>query len=587
MCLRTTNDPHQGYNVGEPSERVLRTRQIDTTSYRCDSPALKLLLAALLLLTSSAAIPQDARRDSSNLQGLPVREIRLHRENVFTGEKTEWLSWFYDLANKIHVTTKPFVIRNEILLKEGAPYDSLRMIESVRLLRERGLFEEVRGWTEASDSGVVAHIHTKDYWSLDLQTGFSKEGGATEVLLGIYDSNILGTGNVLSFSQRWSTDKDQTRWAAFLPRVFGRRENIFGEYRDNTDGIVRGGSFGHGYENHIHPWSYGVQGYRFSGRYRIYESEDDVARISLRENLGSVYVAKYPGPGFQVGGGAGGFLYDFEPDTLILFSEPRQSIGALIPLRLRMGLVTVGLQERRFIQTRNLNRFGVVESYPLGWSTQLVFGHNFTALGGEDERHYTGFGWQFSSHPFGRLWLSGSGFGSVFWMGSRAEQRRVRAQAVLMRRHSLHSLTALQLTGRWGEDLPTEERVYLGADTGLRGYPLRSFEGTQFALINFEHRLWTPLEILFNRFGFSVFWDSALISGPEEDLGQSSWKHSTGFGLLIGSRKSSTGILRVELGWRLDRKNSVDLLISMGRLFQLVPRVDISPPVVDAFDHRP
>jgi hypothetical protein len=538
-----------------------------------------------------ADVPVDLREGGrvdvlENLQGRPLQEIRLHRDNVFT-EDTGWLSWLYNLANKIHVKTRPFVIRNEILLREGEPYDSLRMSESVRLLRERGLFEEVRGWAEPSDSGVVAHIHTHDYWTLDFQTGFSKEGGKTEILLGIFDSNILGTGNVLSFSRRWSTDRNQSRWAMVAPRVLGRRENIFGEYRDNTDGIVRGGFFGHAYENHIHPWSYGIQGHRFSGRYRIYESEEDVARLNLGENRASVYVAKYPGVGLQVGGGLGASLYDFEPDTLILLAEPRQSIGSPVPQRLRMGLLTVGLQKRRFIQTRNLNRYGGVENYPLGWSTQLFFGHNFTALGGDDERNYTGLGWQFSSHPGGRWWFSGSGFGSIFWKGDRVGHRRVNAQTLFMRRHNPRHLTAFQFTGRWGEDLPTEERIYLGADQGLRGYPLRSLEGTQFLLFNLEHRLWTPVKVLFTTFGLSLYWDSALVSGPEEDLGQSSWKHGTGVGILMGSHKSSSGILRIELGWRLDRKNSVDLVISMGRLLRLVPSVDLYAPVVDVFDHRP
>ena len=516
-----------------------------------------------------------------------IRKVQLHRYDVFTGEEGGVFQWVYKIMNALHTTTKPFVIHNEILIREGEPFDSLKMVESVRLLRQRGIFEEVKGWLEPADSGVVAHIQTRDYWTLDLQTGFGKEGGETDVVLGLLDSNFFGTGNLFSFTRRWSTDKSQSRWAFFAPRLLGRRENVAGEYRDNTDGIVKAVFAGHEYENPLAPWSYGFSGYRFRGRYPIYESAEEKVRIRLEEHVGGFHLGYYPGRNVQFGGGVGFYLYDFEPDTLQVFEELETPLERPDPRRLRMPFVTVGLQQRRFVQTMNLDQFGVVEDYPIGWNIQAQLGRTLSDLGGKGERSYTAFQTRVSAPLGGGFWGSATGSGGMFWKDGLAGERRARARTMLFRRHSPWALSALQVSGQIGEDAPVEERRYLGGSSGLRGYPVRSFEARDYLLVNFEHRIWTPLRIHIFRFGFSAFWDTGLAAGLGRPIDEFSWKHGAGAGLLIGNRKSASGILRVEVARRLDGGDAWDFTIAMSHLLQFAPRLTLAQPALDVFDHLP
>lgn len=516
-----------------------------------------------------------------------LKEIRLQRENVFQAEPGESLPWVYQLANRFHGRTRPYVIRNEILLKEGEPVDSLIFAESIRLLRERSLFQVVEGHLESADSGMVAHIHTQDYWSLALQAGYSQEGGLRSVLLGVFDSNFAGTGNTLSAGQRWSTDQDQTRLALWAPRFFGRRENMAVEFRETSDGQVWGGYFGHTYDNFLEPWSYGLSGFRFKGRYRLYEDDREVLRFSMREKMGQVHVENYTGRNVQIGGGAGFLYYDFEPDTLITLRMTDRMIDDPVGEKYRMIFLTAGLQKRRFIQTRNLNRYGVIEDVPLGFSTRAILGRNLHPFGADDRRRHAELQFAGAVHPLMRWWAHIFVWSSLEWGGDLPNRRRMNVQSLLMRRHATQSLTALQVRVRWGKHLPSEERVYRGGGNGLRGYPSRALAGTGYLVLNLEHRYWTAMHLQFFHLGFSVFADAAWVGDDLDGLRDAEWKPAAGLGLMIGNPKSASGVLRVEFAARLDDSRAWDLGISSSRLLYLVPVLDLAQPVLDIFDHRP
>jgi hypothetical protein len=512
--------------------------------------------------------------------------VRLHREEVFPPGPDGRLPWLYRLANAIHVTTRPFVIRNEIVLRVGDPADSLRLAESVRLLRARSLFEVVEGWYEAADTGWVAHIRTRDYWTLNVQAGYERQGGIQSLLLGVLDANLLGTGNVLSFSQRWSNDRDQTRWSFVAPRFLGRRETVSLEYRDNSDGLVRAAGWSHAYENPLQPWSYGVVGYRMRGRHRMFHEDEETVRIPLEEDRLEAHVAHYPGTRIQVGGGAGLLVFDFRPRG-VWVREGAQAPEPVRPERLRMAYLVLGIQQRRFLQTRNLDRYEVVEDYPLGFAGQVVLGRNVTAWGAPDRRYHLGGTFTASARGGGGLWGSLGLEGSHQREGDRPGITRLRGRLLLFRRHSLRTLTALQVSGRRAWRVPAEERIYLGGATGLRGYPARELDGTEYLLVNLEHRHWTRHRLEFFGLGWTLFADVGWVAGPEGSLARARPHPSAGIGLLVGNPKSGAGVLRVEAAWRLDGRRGWDLGVSMSRLLALVPEVGLRPPLLDVFDHRP
>ena len=98
--------------------------------------------------------------------------------------------------NVFHTTTRKWVIKDELLLQEGEPYDSERASESARNLRKRRqvslvLVVPLRG---SRPDTVRLLVITKDVWSLRLNTDFQfYQGELIRLLLQPAEENMFGT----------------------------------------------------------------------------------------------------------------------------------------------------------------------------------------------------------------------------------------------------------------------------------------------------------------------------------------------------------------------------------------------------------
>src|SRR6266550_8286798 len=103
-----------------------------------------------------------------------------------------------DIA-KMHVRTRPEIIRRELLFAVGDSVDTLRVAESLRRLRKLQFLESahVEGRQCASPTGEALSLHvvTRDSWTTrpDIKTGTSPRVGLSE-------HNLLGTGQTFALS---------------------------------------------------------------------------------------------------------------------------------------------------------------------------------------------------------------------------------------------------------------------------------------------------------------------------------------------------------------------------------------------------
>ena len=67
--------------------------------------------------------------------GAVIGEVFIHNENIFDLEDPLENKELYRLANKLHVRTKPNVIRQQLLFKSGDRYSQRLLDESARILR--------------------------------------------------------------------------------------------------------------------------------------------------------------------------------------------------------------------------------------------------------------------------------------------------------------------------------------------------------------------------------------------------------------------------------------------------------------------
>jgi hemolysin activation/secretion protein len=138
----------------------------------------------------------------------------------------------------------------------------------------------------------------------------------------------------------------------------------------------------------------------------------------------------------------------------------------------------------------------------------------------------------------------------------RAAWRNALTDASLryLRKHSLRQMLVGKVNYRHGYNLDPEVQILLGAETGLRGYPLRQFAGNRSLLLSVEER-WFVTDDLGQLLSLGVagFVDSGFVWTEFQPVNLTDLKTGVGLSLLLGSnRLSSRSGVRIDVGYGLN-----------------------------------
>ncbi|MFV1987839.1 MAG: hypothetical protein ACC682_11200 [Gemmatimonadota bacterium] len=191
------------------------------------------------------ALPQPGDGQEPPAGAAIIDTVILERYSVFTPEEAEG-SGIFRTMNSLHVVTRPWVVRGELLLEAGQPYDEDAAMESERNLRNRFLFTEVAIDTVRTDDGRLAlRVRTDDAWSTKPKFRFSVAPDGTLVgIVGITEANLVGTGILAQVWFRKDVDRQGLDLALQSRRAFGSPILFEGTYQglsDQTIGTWRAG----------------------------------------------------------------------------------------------------------------------------------------------------------------------------------------------------------------------------------------------------------------------------------------------------------------------------------------------------------
>ena len=114
------------------------------------------------------------------------------------------------------------VILQDLLFKQGQPYDSARIAESERILREKLIFRELDIDTTRIGDKFAVVVRTVDGWSTKPKFKFSvASDGTVTGTLGINEINLLGTGNQVYVAYEKQVDRDGINLSLLFKRTFG------------------------------------------------------------------------------------------------------------------------------------------------------------------------------------------------------------------------------------------------------------------------------------------------------------------------------------------------------------------------------
>ncbi len=523
------------------------------------------LLALSILLALTLPCPasllgqvQDAR---------PVIDtIVIERHNIFTPEEAR-SSGVFRVMNSLHITTKRWVIQQDLLFKQGEPFDSARVAETERILREKLIFRELSIDTTRIDGKFAVVVTTVDGWSTKPKLKFSvATDGTWTGTFGVNEINLLGTGNQVYVAYDKQVDRDGLNLSLLFKRTFGWDFDAGGNYAGMSDGSNANWKLGKPFRTLETRSSYQYDG--LAADQRIIQFRRDEAGV-LDSTLYNRTAFNNTGLGALASVAqttnylrwAATFTVRNEEYVLEDFDES-------VPDTITGTLGAWGEYRRAdYIEVRRFNGLGAED---LDMSTTIRLTANVVpkALGWER----TGFAPGIAAttallFPNGYVWGALDANGQ--FSGAGLDSGRVILNLSVGWKPTTRFATVFQAQAGALDDPAPGQQFDLGFEFAPRSWEPHSFVGDREFWLMFEQRYFA-VDALFNLIGvaFAAFFD---YGGAWYTDQPSRFGGNVGLGLRLGSALSTvarTG--RVDLGYRFGREVSGDrwvITFGMGFVF--------------------
>lgn len=525
-----------------------------------------------------AAPPPQTRKERFNFEDSPeltafastltpdliIGEITFTRYNVFNLEDPKESNWLYGLANRFNIITWESVIRQQLLVAEGDPYNAARLAESERLLRNLGFIFDARVLPVRRCGEVVdLEVVTRDVWTLTPTIGLSRSGGGNSYSLGISDSNVLGSGKEVALYTESDPDRSGHTLIYRDPAVLGSRWVMRMTYSDNDDGYYRNLGLQRPFFSVYTDWSAGGRATQGKLEQATWFRGDEVTEF---EHTFDQYTL-FGGVGVNLveGKRVGRWRYGLYRETnQFSFSDSNIPPDQLPDDRdYAYPFIDYESTEDEFIKVINMNYIGRTEDvyvgeryrWRLGWSDdsfgatrdQLAFRASYlNTLAASDRRL-----WEVDTELSGFWTVEDNEFENFWWtIHSSYIQRHTDKQ-------SLFVGARFDYTRGLTDDL----QVVLGGDNGLRGYDRNYQVGDRSFVISLEERYysdWHPFRLV--RVGAAAFLDVGRAWYEDRDNGANGGVlANAGIGLRFNSSRASLGrVIHVDLAFPLTGGDDVD-----------------------------
>lgn len=513
-------------------------------------------VSRLSAVQRAADVPSD---EVLVAEGATIGAIEVITLDVFDPNEPKENLWPYRLANRLHVETRPSVVRRRLTLETGDVYDPRELLEAARILRGLPSIYEAKIVPVRYHDGVVdLRVVTRDVWTLGVGVGFSREGGENSQSFEINEANLLGFGKELELKYEDEPDRTSYRVRYFDDGFLGSRHQLRLLGSDNSDGHRYTLDFERPFYELADRRSWGFRAVDDERRVRLYAAgreQDrffrDASFLELRGGLSS--------------GLRDGWVRRLSAGVVVdeaAYRRERPVISQSIAKpfferNLAYPWVELGVVQDGWVPAANLDRIVRTEDVNLGLEAHVRVGYSTTALGADRDRWVADLGVSRGFRPSSRflvlLGATANGWtGEDGWENALASVR-LRAYWRNFGRHNF----VVAFDGQLGRDLDPERQLFLGGDTGLRGYPRRFQAGDRRWVLTLEQRFYSSIEVfrLFH-LGAAVFADvgrawyedgNPYRDAPDEVL------RDVGMGLRFASSRSSRGVMiHLDVAFPLD-----------------------------------
>jgi len=280
--------------------------------------------------------------------------------------------------NNVHLNTRKFVIKRNLLFKKGDRINPAEIAENQRILKDLDYIDDARillkGTGILSDSVDVTVI-AKDVWSI----GIDIPGVTVErITVRLYDANFLGLGDRLTVN----TSADLYRAPFFLISGLSYKySNIGGSFIDGIIEYSAGDEGGRNFRVGLNrsfltnqtKWGGGLNAAFVKD---IYELTDSTDIISFYNQQGAWFGKAFPLKNLKnnqrIIVTAGIYLKQFTSRPLVTIDSNRAYYNQ------EQFLTSVSFSSNNYYLTEYVSKFGKVENLPYGALVQITAGLDHT-----------------------------------------------------------------------------------------------------------------------------------------------------------------------------------------------------------------
>ena len=491
------------------------------------------------------------------LQGKEIRDIQFSSLSVFDKNDPDEDNAVYLLLNKLHINTRPQVIRAQLLFDKGEPVDVKNIEESERILRKRPyLTDAYIVPVTVCANHVDVMVITRDAWTLEPQFSLSKESEGTKSGFAIADGNILGTGNSLTIGYEENTERNLISYDFSNPHIFNSQIATKITYADTSDGQDTVVDISHPFYSLETPWSAGFYTQDVTLEEPIRHMDEQINEFGHQAMHNRIYyglatdITPTHTQRWLVGVSNEEDNFFVTDETLQAIPEQRKAVYPWIEYQ---------FLENRYGVFKNVNQIQRAEDIALGKNFRFRLGYAGTQFDNPDDviryigeySHIIDFD---SQHIFettmnvdGRRHSSVEGADSAIagitlaYNYFQDEKRRWYAGFLY----------------EAGRDLAQYEELTVGDITGMRGYPTDYQRGDERYVFTFERRYFSDIH-LYNllRVGAVAFVDVGKAWGVEQ-YGESPLLSNVGLGLRLSSSKVRIGnVVHVDVAVPTSARNA-------------------------------
>lgn len=559
-------------------------------AFRLSSFTALLPMYAALLLNSPARAQEPASELQCNAQFTPatpgygfatvdhptipdgeqvrIGEVHLTRLPIFNESDPDEDNFLFRLGNRIHIITRPGIIREQLLFSQGEQVDARLLDETGRLLRRQGYFHDVdvRPVSRCGDE-VDVEVITKDNWSLAPTLSFDRQGGQSTYSVGLRDSNLLGRGQLLAITDGRDLDRSSTELLFQDNNVFGTRIRNRVSLINSSDGDTRAFDLDLPFFalDSRRAWALRLKNEQrqdpqfFRGNEVTevnHEEQDYLAEWGFSAGLRNGLATRWRvGARYQAN--------DFSPSPLL---PPPDNF----PQDRALGYVFAGLEmiADDYATAFNFDQIYRTEDLHLGFDLSLEFGITASALGSDGD--YLVARGSFSDtigYDADSLWQHSLSFEGFYdRQRETSEDVMLRYENRYFRRQTSHRSFFVRGELVYAHNLRGHRQVVLGAQTSARAFDNRFQVGDRRFVLSVEERLYTDIH-LFNliRVGAAVFADAGRTWARRGETGtEDPWLTDVGFGLRLASSKAASDrVAHLDFAFPLSNRNdpAVDTML--------------------------